>query len=111
MNQEEVNYEHKKTKYFIVFFTLIYLVLLPFVSGMALFSPMVFDKPSMTESVGLTIIALLIALPVIMLTCMLSMWLKYLDGEYKKARFRAILPSISIAICFILNILLLELFL
>jgi len=82
----------KSAKYYAVGFTILYIVLfLPFLY-MGFLSSMIFDNPSMTVLVGLSIIFFTFLIPLSMPVSIYLTWSRYLRGQYKKARIFCILP-------------------
>lgn len=84
--------DRKSAKYYAVGFTILYIVLfLPFLY-MGLLSSMIFDNPSMTVPVGLSIIFFTFLIPLSMPVSIYLTWSRYLRGQHKKARIFCILP-------------------
>jgi hypothetical protein len=101
----------KKAKYFAIICTAIYVLLLPFAAYGALLSPMVFDKPSMTISIGFILMFLIGCIPLSMLISIWNMWTKYSKEQYSSVHFFCFLPLFTFGAVFLLNALLHTLFL
>lgn len=77
--------------------TIFYILLLPMSFGLAVMSPMVFDKPSMTTFLGLIIIFFTWCIPTSLLVSLSMIWPKFLDEQYHTMRFYICLPLLTIA--------------
>lgn len=75
----------KKAKKFAWAVTIAYLVLLPFLGMLAVASIMVFDSPSMTVPVGLSIIIMYFCMPLSVPVTIYFVWSRYLQGNYRKS--------------------------
>ena len=72
--------------------TFFYLLALPFVLYMHLFSMMVFGNPNMTPFGGLTIIGLALTIPTSIPIAIFFMWRRFNQRQYSKAYFYCITP-------------------
>jgi hypothetical protein len=90
--------EKTHTKPILITWTIIYLLSCPFIFWAALWSMLIFDKPSMTISIGLTIIFLFLCVPLSMLLSIWQMWSKYRKAKYRQARRLWMLPFFALAL-------------
>jgi Mn2+/Fe2+ NRAMP family transporter len=87
-----VEEDRKKTKKCIWIATISYLCLLPFVFMLAVASIMVFDSPSMTVAIGLSIIFMYFCVPLSIPVTLYLVWSRYSQGDYKKSRWCCLMP-------------------
>lgn len=102
---EEISSEQKKARRFIIIWTWLYMICFPFVLWMTLWSILVFDSPSMTVPIGLSIILACLCIPLSMLVSVWKMW-----SQYFKKKYRA-LPFFTFMFAIIVNVLFQKLFL
>lgn len=97
----EISQEQKKARRFVTIWTCIYIILFPFVFWMSLWSILVFDNPSMTVPIGISIICAFLGVPFSMLVCVWKMWSKYFHAQYDKICWFCALPLLAFvfAIC------------
>lgn len=100
--ERAINYR-KKTKYFAVLLTLIYVLLFPVAIYVALLSPMIFDKPSMTTPVGLIFMFLMGCIPLSMIISIWFMWAKSFQERCRSMWFFSLLPLFTFGIVVVLN--------
>lgn len=104
--EQELGKEKKSTKRFATIFTMIYVILFPFLFYMAMLSGMIFDNPHMTNTLGLTIIFTTFCIPLSIPVSIYLIWSRYLRGQYKKAVFFCWLPLLTlVVVCFLIEIL------
>lgn len=101
----------KGTKYWAIFWTILYIILFPFLFYTAMLTTMVFDNPSMTTAVGISIIIICFFVPLSIPISVFFIWSNYWRAQYKKTRFFCALPILIFGIVFLLNALLQTLFL
>jgi hypothetical protein len=82
----------------LIAWTIIYLLSFPFIFWMALWSMLIFDKPSMTVPIGLTIVFLFLCVPLAMIVSIWQMWSKYRKAKYSQARWLWVLPFFALAL-------------
>jgi hypothetical protein len=99
----DIEDEKKKTKKYAKVATIIYLILFPFLFMFAATSIMIFDSPSMTVPLGLSIIFLCFSVPLSIPFTFYFVWSCYSQGEYKKSRQFCLLPLYIALIAFAYN--------
>ena len=92
MNDDNSSIDPKDAKLYATFWTVVYLILLPFACGAALFSGMVFDNNQMTVPIGLTIICLIFLIPISIPVSIYLIWSSYERAEYKKTYVACFMP-------------------
>lgn len=84
-------------------FTVVYLLLFPFLFGMAWFSPMIFSCSYMPVSMGLSVIFLTSLLPFSIPVSIYLIWSRFFKGNYKKMYLFCFLPILTFIGVFILT--------
>lgn len=72
--------------------TTIYLLLLPFLFMFAVASILIFDSPSMTVPIGLSIIFMYFCVPLSIPFTLYLVWSRYSQNHYKKSRQFCLIP-------------------
>jgi hypothetical protein len=111
MDSKDEVYDEKSAKYCAIGWTIVYLLLFPFLFYVALFSIMVFDNPHMTTPVGLLIIFMSFWVPLSIPVSIYLMWSNYSRGQYKRTHLFWGLPFFTFGIVFLLNAIIQKLFL
>jgi hypothetical protein len=81
-----------RTKWCAWIVTFIYLILLPFSVMLAITSIMVFDRPSITVPVGLSIIFMYFCIPLSIPLTLYLVWSRYSQENYRKSRLFCLIP-------------------
>lgn len=102
----EISPEQKKARRFVTIWTCLYIILFPFVFWMSLWSILVFDNPSMTVPIGITIICAFLCVPFSMLVSIWKMWSKYFHEQYDKIYWFCALPLFALLLAICVNIVL-----
>jgi hypothetical protein len=103
---EEISLKEKQPPgCLIILFTLLYVLIFPFVLWFSLLSFMVFDHPDMTITFGLLFILLFLAIPLSIPFSIYFMWKKYNQKQYDEAYFFCSLPILTAFVMgFLINI-------
>ena len=90
-----------KTGYLLGIFTLFYLLVLPFVFGMALASFMVFGTPKITTTIGSLMVFSFFWIPISIPISIFLMWSNYYKKKYKKASGYILVPILTLLAFFV----------
>jgi hypothetical protein len=86
----------------LIFFTVVYVLLFPFLFYMALLSSMVSDSPRITPFFVGVIMMIVFSIPLSIPTCIYLMWSRHIRKQYDKARLFSWVPVYVMAVVFIL---------
>lgn len=100
---DEPSEESQKTKRLATIWTVVYLICFVPLAFFALFTIFVFDGPSVTVPVGLSIIAAAWCIPLSIPVSIYLIWSSYSSGRYKRARYFCALPIIMIGVFLLVN--------
>jgi len=84
--------DSKKTKRCAWTATIIYLLLFPFLFMFAAASVLVFDSPSMTVPIGLSIIFMYFCVPLSIPVTLYLVWSRFSHSDFKKSRQFCLMP-------------------
>lgn len=105
ISQGMVKYNRKYAERALIFWTVIYCILFPFLFYMAMFSAMVFDNPSISTTMGLSVMGVVFLIPLSIPVSIYFMWSSYFKRRYKKFWFFCRLPPIILLVVLSLDIL------
>lgn len=103
---QDNNRTRKQTKRYAWIVTIIYLVLFPFLSMLAMASGMISDSPSIAFPVVLSVIALYFCIPLSIPISLYLIWSRFLKKNYRNSRRYCFLPLYVFGIVQILTFLL-----
>lgn len=90
------------SKYLAIAATIIYVLLFPFLLGIAFSSLMVFDKPNLSTFFGLMIIFAFFFIPLSIIPSVIFIWSNYSKSKYKKMYFYCFLPVLTFSLSMLL---------
>lgn len=99
----ELSEDQRRTKRLATVWTVVYLVCFVPLAFFALFTMMVFDSPSMTVPVGISIMIAAWCIPLSIPVSIYLIWSNYSSGRYKRARYFCALPIIMMGVAFLVN--------
>ncbi len=103
-NKAVLPHRHKKKAMICaIIWTIVYLLLLPFLSYFTLLSLMIFDNPYLSISKGLTIIFTIALIPLSMPVTIILMWSSYACKKYSKTLYFCLIPWLALIPLLILN--------
>lgn len=85
----------RMAKYCAIFWTMIYVLLLPLLTYMALLSAMIFDNPRLSITKGVLLIFIFSLIPLSLPLSIDLMWSSYVCKEYRKTLLFWLLPWLT----------------
>ena len=98
MVDDTENKHRTPCKYLSIVSTVLYVLMLPFLFGLALCSFMVFDKPDLSVTFGSAIIFAFFCIPLSIIPAVYFIWSNYSKKRYRKVYFYCLLPLFTFSI-------------